>query len=258
VICEYKEDPSLQPGQIASISIDVEDANNLYGFEIFLRYDPNILEFSECLPGVLVGNYTLMQDIKINDVETFKELWYVVTYDPIINGSGEILIVNFTVIGVGSTTLDITTNLIDPNLRWIESNDIDGFFSNEESQFVASFFVSPDQIKPGDEVTFDASPSYNLNASIIDYEWNLGDKTTLHGKIVTHIYEKAGSYKVILRITDDQGRVARASRYIVVKGEEKLPKGGGICIILSPLSKIGLIILLPFVILLMIYLKKRL
>jgi hypothetical protein len=59
VICESKEDPSLQPGQIASISINVEDASGLYGFEMFLKYDPDILEFSECLPGELADNYTV-------------------------------------------------------------------------------------------------------------------------------------------------------------------------------------------------------
>jgi PKD repeat protein len=54
-------------------------------------------------------------------------------------------------------------------------------------------------------VTFDASPSYDPDGTIVEYFWDFGDGTTDTGAIVTHSYPEVGVYTTILRITDDDG-----------------------------------------------------
>ncbi len=55
----------------------------------------------------------------------------------------------------------------------------------------------------GETVTFDASASQVQGAS--KYTWDFGDGTTGEGMKVSHAYEKAGSYRVLLTIDDGKG-----------------------------------------------------
>ena len=54
-----------------------------------------------------------------------------------------------------------------------------------------------------DMVTFDGSGSSDLGGTIVSYEWNFGDGTTLTGQTVDHTYSTAGSYTVTLTVTDN-------------------------------------------------------
>ncbi len=54
-------------------------------------------------------------------------------------------------------------------------------------------------------VTFDASPSKDPDGTIVKYEWQFGDGNSGSGRVVTHSYAVAGSYSVILTVTDDRG-----------------------------------------------------
>lgn len=53
--------------------------------------------------------------------------------------------------------------------------------------------------------TFDARSSYDPNDDRITYEWNLGDGTVSAEPVVTHVYDKAGVYRVTLKVTDNSG-----------------------------------------------------
>lgn len=66
---------------------------------------------------------------------------------------------------------------------------------------IAKFTYSVD----GNLVIFDASSSYDLDGTIVSYEWDFGDGTTGMGKIVSHGYNKSGTYDVTLKVTDDYG-----------------------------------------------------
>ncbi len=86
---------------------------------------------------------------------------------------------------------------------------------------VASFTVSPDDLRTGIEVTFDASSSSDSDGDIVKYEWNFGDLSSLYGElglgmIVTHTFEKAGGYNVVLTATDDDGYSKTQSMAITV------------------------------------------
>lgn len=84
-----------------------------------------------------------------------------------------------------------------------------------------SFSVSPDGPSAGEEVTFDASASSDLDGSIAMYEWDLtGDEAVdATGETVTHTFEEPGEYTVTLVLTDDGGATASVSKQISVGGK---------------------------------------
>lgn len=69
-------------------------------------------------------------------------------------------------------------------------------------------------------VYFDASGSSVVSdcgaCSIVSYAWNFGDGDTDTGLTTSHIYTAAGTYNVILTVTDSNGNIAYASVTITV------------------------------------------
>jgi PKD repeat protein len=54
------------------------------------------------------------------------------------------------------------------------------------------------------DIRFDGSASYGINASIVNYTWVFGDGTTGYGQSPVHAYETAGTFIVILTVTDSK------------------------------------------------------
>ena len=72
--------------------------------------------------------------------------------------------------------------------------------------------AGPDQLVcPGDTVAFDGSASRDLDGKIKLYHWDFGDGATLEGDKVEHVFDKPGTYKVTLTVTDDQGSTCSAT-----------------------------------------------
>ncbi len=70
-------------------------------------------------------------------------------------------------------------------------------------------------------ILFDGSQSYDYDGMIVEWKWSFGDGTTELGKIVSHIYNKAGMYLVYLNVTDDEG--AQGSYNTSVQIRENTP-----------------------------------
>ena len=68
---------------------------------------------------------------------------------------------------------------------------------------IASFTYTPENPVANQTITFNASDSYDLDGTIISYEWDFGDGTNGTGEIVEHSYSSAGNYTVNLTLTDD-------------------------------------------------------
>ena len=67
-------------------------------------------------------------------------------------------------------------------------------------------------------VTFDARGTTISGASIKSYSWNFGDGTALGTTaLVTHTYTKAGTYNVVLTISDSLNRTYKATSSVVIK-----------------------------------------
>ncbi len=62
----------------------------------------------------------------------------------------------------------------------------------------------------------DASASSDPDGDAITFSWNFGDGATGTGATPTHTYSTAGSYSVIVRVTDVHGAYGTASTSVVV------------------------------------------
>jgi hypothetical protein len=64
--------------------------------------------------------------------------------------------------------------------------------------------IRPQNIYVGENVIFDASKSI-ANGTIILYEWSFGDGTNGTGAVVSHSYDREGTYQMELNVTDNYG-----------------------------------------------------
>ena len=56
-----------------------------------------------------------------------------------------------------------------------------------------------------DEETFDATPSYDEDGSIVNYEWEVDGKKVREGNSMDYFFDKTGIHNVKLSVTDDHG-----------------------------------------------------
>jgi PKD repeat protein len=87
----------------------------------------------------------------------------------------------------------------------------------------ASFVYSPTNPGIGETVYFNAGESSDPDDDIVTYDWDFGDGTTASGKNTTHQYANAGSYTVLLVLTDDAGNKNSTSQTITVASTNLRP-----------------------------------
>jgi PKD repeat protein len=81
----------------------------------------------------------------------------------------------------------------------------------------AVILTSPTSPVVGQTINFNASTSRPApGRTIRSYAWDFGDGTTGSGPTTTHAYDTAGTYTVLLTVTDDVGRVATATTSLTV------------------------------------------
>ena len=68
-------------------------------------------------------------------------------------------------------------------------------------------------------VTFDASPSYDPDGTIVKYFWDFGDGTTGTGVSVSHSYPESGVYTATLTVNDDDGATDTISTAKIVRNQ---------------------------------------
>ncbi|MFQ6086947.1 MAG: PKD domain-containing protein [Candidatus Bathyarchaeia archaeon] len=90
---------------------------------------------------------------------------------------------------------------------------------------VASFTFSPETPLVNEPVTFDASLSTPDGGTIVSYAWDFGDGTqiTEENPIITHSYEAAGDYTIILVVMDSEGKWDAESKFISVQSSFGYP-----------------------------------
>jgi PKD repeat protein len=84
----------------------------------------------------------------------------------------------------------------------------------------ANFLVTPASGTQLTTFTFDASSSSDPDGPLTGYRWNLGgvEKT---GRIISHKFNSAGDYQIVLQVRDSGGSVAAASRLLPVRFFDK-------------------------------------
>ncbi len=89
----------------------------------------------------------------------------------------------------------------------------------------AIFTYSPEKPRQGEEITFDASQSFDADGNIISYEWDFESDGVIddYGKVVIHKYNKKGAYTVTLLVKDDDNTTDSFEMVINVKEKERIP-----------------------------------
>lgn len=80
----------------------------------------------------------------------------------------------------------------------------------------ASFTFTPDGGEAPSLVSFNASSSSDTDGNIISYNWDFGDGATGNGLTSAHAYVAAGSYTVVLTVTDDSGLTDEITQVVEV------------------------------------------
>ncbi len=117
--------------------------------------------------------------------------------------------------------------------------------ANDEPPAVLFSHLPPNPVV-GDNITFDASASYDPDGNIVSYEWDFGDGGNATGVITYHSYSSSGNYAVNLTITDNDsaivvgGKMLTVSMKLVILGDAN---GDGVVNILD-MTKVARIILL--------------
>lgn len=94
-------------------------------------------------------------------------------------------------------------------------------FGSSSMELRASFDIDPDVGRLPQPTYFNAFSSIDLSGAIIvSYSWDFGDGSTGTGVQTQHAYSTAGSYSVTLTVTNDQGRSASLSQFLVIQEPE--------------------------------------
>jgi len=175
--------------------------------ELFERVD----EIISLIEGVPVASFTFTpitpiagETVTFNASSSYDVNGYIVSYTwdfgdgNITSVSSPIITHIYATYGTYEVTLTVTDN---DNLTDTESKDVVVI-----APPTAYFTYSPLAPAVDDVVTFDASGSTPNGGTIVCYEWDFGDNSApRYGKIVKYSYDKAGTYEVVLNVTDDEG-----------------------------------------------------
>ena len=72
--------------------------------------------------------------------------------------------------------------------------------------------------------SFDGSSSVDPDGSVASYSWNFGDNTPAgSGATPSHTYAAAGSYSVVLTVTDDKGATSAVTKSVTVSAANQAP-----------------------------------
>ena len=83
--------------------------------------------------------------------------------------------------------------------------------------------AGPDQtVQVNETVTFDGAGSYDIDDGIASFAWDFGDGNAGAGEKPTHTYSTAGTYTVILTVTDNGGLTGTDEAIVTVTEESSL------------------------------------
>jgi hypothetical protein len=119
-----------------------------------------------------------------------------------------------------STTVTVTSGVVSASIT-VEVEVTD----NQPPQ--ALLVASPTNPTVGQLVNFNASASSDPDGTIVSFAWDFGDGDTASGERVTHSYETANSFNVLLVVTDDQGTKASATLLITVSPAQTVTTADG-------------------------------
>ena len=93
---------------------------------------------------------------------------------------------------------------------------------------VPNFTFSPSHPNVGQSVTFDASTSFDPDGTIIEYRWDFPDmeeRWAVTGHKVYHTFQYSLTYKVCLRVMDNEGLTGETCQLVPVEEQQEQASG---------------------------------
>jgi chitodextrinase len=91
------------------------------------------------------------------------------------------------------------------------------------TRMVPRFTFSPSNPREHDDIFFDASSSSDPDGHIVSYTWTWGDGSSGSGREDSHSYDLAGTYRVVLTVTDQFGTSVSSPATSITVGGSALP-----------------------------------
>ena len=198
------------PGEYFSANVTISDVADLYSYQVRAGVDSEILDVVGATEGPFLkeGTTSPSGTFFTYEVRTEVQGTYIVVVCvtlgryPGVSGSGTLFTIDLMVRDGGVSNLSLSeTILLDSEAAEIPHSISDGSFHTTVPR--AAFTYSETLPTTGENVTFDASESFDPDGAIVRYEWNFGDGATGTGMITRHAYEAEGSYTITLQVTDD-------------------------------------------------------
>ena len=207
--------------------------NSLFTYQVAVKFDRTRVR---CIaawinrndPSFVFYNYRVEAVIVDADIENYYGYGYVVlgaslTFHTVnVATKGLLCQINFTAIKTGVSALEIiptgSTEYPDDTFLWEKTDEEPQYVEFDSSSFsfsvtatssppVASFIFNPSNPRANQNVTFDASESYDPDGEIVSYFWDFGDgnNATSTNATVTHAFALTGAYLVNLTVFDNDG-----------------------------------------------------
>ncbi len=184
-----------------SVQVNVTNApvGSVNGFEFYLYYNPSYLNATgiDEATGTVFANPSVLKSefLPLGTVHLAEVCLHCANDVP----NGPLVNINFKILAVGVSPLTLAAGLVPPsNARSftvlttpsaLAPVTADGYFKNEPTKLgpVASFTFSPSPAKTNQQVTFDASGSYDpdnlgaLNKGISLFKWDFGGASSQSG-----------------------------------------------------------------------------
>ncbi len=208
-------DPSIMvanPDQYFTINITITDVTDLFSYEAKLGFEGDVLEalgaterlfLKEGTTSPLGTFFTYKIERQVLGTFIYVACVTLGRY-PGVSGNGNLFTVDLMVRDGGISNLRLyDTILLDSNGTQISHGTSGGIFHTTVPR--AQFTYETEYPVTGENMTFNASSSYDPDGNVVSYEWDFGDGTADTGVTTAHAYAEEGRYKVVLQVTDNDG-----------------------------------------------------
>ncbi len=177
---------------------------------------PPVAQFTYTPPSPRPGDW-----IRFDASTSFDPDGSIVSYqwdfqnDGIFDATGQVVFRQYGVAGTYTVRLLVTDNQ-GATGQTTQTVTVTPMVANQPP--VAQFTFSPPSPAPGAVVTFDGTPSYDPDGTIVSYGWDLTGNGVIDrsGPVVTWTYPVAGTYNATLYVTDNQGATGQTTQLVVV------------------------------------------
>jgi len=173
-------DPTLTPCNNFTVAAKVQNAENVFTWQVKIFWNPSILECLEAwIPEDSIFNFPVKPTPEINNDEGWAAIGASQIFGEGVSGSDVLAYFKFHVIGIGRSPLsfgeyDVDTYLLDPDLFACPGTLEDGIFSNWIPPPPALIYVNPERIV---NPTLEPCSEFNVTIDIINatdvYSWEL-------------------------------------------------------------------------------------